>query len=105
MFYIATDGGGVPIGQVRFEVSAEEAVVSICLDEAWRGEGYGTEVLRLATERVFGRSSVRVIHAYVKEDNRASIRAFLKAGFVERGFTRVQGQRAVHLVLERDRSA
>ena len=41
-------------------------------------------------------TDVRLIDAYVKPDNAASVRAFEKAGYVLDGTSEVRGQRALH---------
>ena len=39
-FYIAMDGD-IPIGQVRYDIEGNEAVISISIDQRFRGKGYG----------------------------------------------------------------
>jgi UDP-2,4-diacetamido-2,4,6-trideoxy-beta-L-altropyranose hydrolase len=102
-FYIAINDTGNSIGQVRYDIDDREAVISISLDSAFRGKGYGTEVIRKSSQKLFSSSNVEKIHAYVKPDNMASVKAFMKAGFKLSGTTVVKGQEALHFVLARPR--
>jgi RimJ/RimL family protein N-acetyltransferase len=76
-------------------------VLSISLARAQRGRGHGRRVLRLAAGEVFAGSDAARISAYVKEDNPASRRAFLAAGFDLLGAAECRGHRAEHFVLRR----
>ena len=98
-FYMASDAVGRPIGQIRFDLVSAEAEVSVSLDVEFRGRGYGAALIRLACQKLFDESAVRTIHAYLKEANEASARAFLDAGFEDRGSKTVRGQRARHFAL------
>ncbi len=97
-FYIIIDRNDVPIGQIRFELDGEEAVVSVALDSAHRGRGYGSKAIKLASQKLFQASRVARIHAYVKQHNEASLRAFAKAGYQNAGILAIGGQPATHLI-------
>jgi RimJ/RimL family protein N-acetyltransferase len=99
--YLVTDADGAPIGQVRFDLEGQAGVMSVSLARASRGKGLGRQVIRLAAERAFAAAGLDVIHAYIKHENDASLRAFGHAGFRSLGDTVVRGQRACHFVLER----
>ncbi len=101
VFSLAVNNEGVPIGQVRSATKGDDAVISLSIDSKFRDQGYGTTMIRQATWELFGSCDVSVIHAYVKWDNNASIRAFVKAGFKDIGMMKVKGQQAIHLTLER----
>jgi RimJ/RimL family protein N-acetyltransferase len=101
LLYIATDGAGRPIGQVRFDVRGAAAVVSTSLDRRRRGQGYGAAVIRLTSRALFEAAPVEAIHAYVKEDNKASATVFAKAGYTNTGAALVHGQPALRFVLRR----
>lgn len=100
-FFIALNEHGVPVGQIRFEVTGNEAVVSASVDNAYRGRGYGGSMIGQASERIFSESEVNLIHAYVKETNANSIRVFFKAGYRVVGEKEIEGQEAVHMILRR----
>jgi UDP-2,4-diacetamido-2,4,6-trideoxy-beta-L-altropyranose hydrolase len=101
-FYLGSDHGGVPLGQIRFDASGEEAEVSVSLDARFRGLGYGSALILAGSRRVFADSRVRRLYAYVKEDNEPSVRAFLKAGYGHPEHVTVHGIKARRLVLERE---
>jgi len=101
VFFIPVDQDDIPIGQVRFDTVDHECNISVSLDKRFRGKGYGTEAIRLATRKIFVSSDITRINAYVKEENEASAHAFLKAGFVGRGSREVNGYPARHLVLQK----
>ncbi len=96
-FFLAVDEEDKALGQVRFDLRENEAVVSVSLGRTFRGAGYGTELLRLACEKMLRDSDVKVIKAYVKPHNQASLNAFLRAGFCCSAKELVQGQEAVCL--------
>jgi RimJ/RimL family protein N-acetyltransferase len=56
----------------------------------------------IASQKLFSVADVEMIHAYVKSNNRAAIRAFVKAGFQKRVTMEVRGHEAVHFGLRRD---
>lgn len=101
-FYLAVDGEEEAIGQVRFDIREDEAAVSVSLGRRFRGAGYGTELLRLACGKLFRDSEVKVIKAYVKPDNQASLKAFDRAGFCYSAKELVQRQEAICLSRRRD---
>jgi UDP-2,4-diacetamido-2,4,6-trideoxy-beta-L-altropyranose hydrolase len=84
VIWICTDKGGEPIGQGRFAIRDDEAEISISLDSAWRGRGYGVILLDALAERLFSeRPVVNRIRALIKQTNEASRRAFESAGYVQ----------------------
>ncbi|MEW5947889.1 MAG: UDP-2,4-diacetamido-2,4,6-trideoxy-beta-L-altropyranose hydrolase [Thermodesulfobacteriota bacterium] len=103
VFLVASNGAGTSIGQVRFDVDGGEAIISVSVDKAFRKRGYGNRIIRLACGKVFETARIGSIHAYVKEGNYGSAKAFLKAGFKRSGICIVKGQKALHFVLERPR--
>ncbi|MFB3813279.1 MAG: UDP-2,4-diacetamido-2,4,6-trideoxy-beta-L-altropyranose hydrolase [Terriglobales bacterium] len=102
LLLIARDGADRPIGQVRFETEGVEAVISISVDRAARGKGYGVQLIRMATEQVFASREVKVIHAYIKPGNDDSLRAFVHAGYEKTDDTWIRGQRALHCVRRKE---
>lgn len=102
LFYIALNAEAAPLGSVRYQVDGREAIISISLAPDQRGRGYGSHIIRLASRQVFENTAVNVIHAYVKPENIASARAFVKAGFSDGGAARVREQPALHFVLRKE---
>lgn len=85
MMLLAWDDGALA-GQVRFDVSGNQAVVSISLAAGYRGLGWGPLLLEDAIRRL-GRehTDVTTLIANVRRENTASIRLFEGAGFVSDG--------------------
>jgi len=101
VFQIATTGREIPAGQIRYDLDGDHAVVSISLDREFRGKGYGSLLIWHSAQELFHTMPVTTIHAYVKQGNEASVRAFQKAGYRKLGQTTIRDQEAVHLVLSR----
>ena len=102
VFYIATNSDDIPIGQIRYDVEDNKAIVSVSIDRKYRIKGYGSRLIGLASRKLFDISDIAAIHAYVKPGNEASIGAFVKAGFSKVGTTVFRGHRVIHLVLAKD---
>jgi len=100
-FYVATNGCGQPIGQVRFELANHEAVISVSLAPAARGKGYGAALIVRGIEQLFSESGADLVHAYIKTDNSTSVRAFEKADFEDAGLKTIRGDQARHFVFRR----
>jgi len=69
-------------GQVRFDVSQDNAVISIAIAPEFRGRGLGREII-VQGIREFSRQhrEVNTIIAYIKPSNTASKKVFEKSGF------------------------
>jgi UDP-2,4-diacetamido-2,4,6-trideoxy-beta-L-altropyranose hydrolase len=102
IFLVAIDVNTKPIGQVRYQIENHVAVVSIALAPNDRGRGYGRQILSYTTQNLFSNGLVDQIHAYVKPSNTASIHAFTKAGFMQKGIVEVQDQLAIDFMLQKD---
>jgi UDP-2,4-diacetamido-2,4,6-trideoxy-beta-L-altropyranose hydrolase len=100
IFLIASNGDGNLIGQIRYDIRESDAVISVSIDKEYRGLGYGQEIIALGCETMFTQLPIKTINAYIKENNIRSICVFTRAGFINKGITINQGQRAIHLVLE-----
>lgn len=68
---------GVPVGQARVDSNGE---LSFSVDRAYRGWGYGTELVRQAAEL----SGWHRLKANADRSNEAGIATMVKAGFVVR---------------------
>ena len=78
---IAEDVHGLPIGQVRFDCDANEAVVDISVDPALRGRGVGQALLRGAIDAFRAEGRKEEVVGEVLPHNHASRGMFLKVGF------------------------
>jgi RimJ/RimL family protein N-acetyltransferase len=79
--------GSSPAGVVRVDRDGSRAgMITIYLLAPYTGRGLGVAALEQATRLAFGQwPDLRSIRAEIRPDNLASIKAFAKAGFVERG--------------------
>lgn len=73
----------VPVGQIRLERLGEEIIIGISLDSSFRGQGLAVAMIQTATEACYAHFSDDnlPIHAYIRPDNRASVKSFERAGF------------------------
>ncbi|WP_018618602.1 GNAT family N-acetyltransferase [Spirosoma luteum] len=78
------------VGQVRFERTPvadmpDEIIIGISVDARQRGKGMATPLIQQGCAVCRKQWGAVSIHAYIKADNQASIRAFERAGFVLSG--------------------
>jgi UDP-2,4-diacetamido-2,4,6-trideoxy-beta-L-altropyranose hydrolase len=74
------EAGELPIGQIRFDVSGNEALVDYSLDPIVRGRGWGAKLIKMGADLMQITKPVR-LRADVKAGNHASSSAFLRLGF------------------------
>lgn len=91
-FYIAQDMEDELAGQIRFDVLNGMATVSVSLDSRFRGAGLGTWLIREGTLQFMRESGVRRVTAMIRENNKASEKAFLRAGYRFVGADIVRGK-------------
>jgi len=101
VYYIALNKDSKPIGQARFQIESEEAVISILVDSENRGRSVGSTLIRDATERFFRENTIDMVKACIKTGNEASRKAFVKAGYIEQGLYDYNGTSAYLLVKRR----
>ena len=99
---LALDSQDRPIGQVRFDGADRRPVLSVSIARPFRGMGYGSELIGLAVGELFRQRPITAVVARVKPENRASIRAFQKAGFSYVGTDEARGHAAAEYVRYRD---
>lgn len=78
---IGEDAQGLPVGQVRFDVQNNEAIIDVSVDRLFRGRGVGERLLRLALDTYFEMGHAAMPVAEVKRENQASCRLFQQVGF------------------------
>jgi len=69
-----------PAGMVRFEIAEEHAIVSIIVDQNFRGMSLASVFLEDCSKYYFDKNSKPIL-ACIKSDNLASIHAFRKANY------------------------
>lgn len=79
--WIASDPSGAPVGQVRFETSADTTEMAVSVARGARGKGWGAAVIDAGARRLFAETDVEWVLARVKPDNSTSMRAFESADF------------------------
>jgi RimJ/RimL family protein N-acetyltransferase len=100
--FIAVDNEDTPLGQVRFDIVRDgEAEIDVSIDRDKRGLGYGALLLSKAVKEVFRLTHIRAVHAFIKPNNEASMRAFERAGFKRLSIENVRGNVAVHYIRTR----
>jgi RimJ/RimL family protein N-acetyltransferase len=100
-FYLVGFQSGEPVGQVRFDIENQQAIVSIGLASCQRGRGLALAVLLKATALFFENSNSKKIHAFIKPTNHASMRLFEAAGFSWLEETQCKSQTAYHYILNK----
>jgi UDP-2,4-diacetamido-2,4,6-trideoxy-beta-L-altropyranose hydrolase len=101
--YIALDRRDQPVGLIRYDIDSEnEAVVSITIANQYRGKGYASLIIEKTSSRILRQSKMHQLNAYIKCDNLASIKVFLRAGFKRFGKSYLKpndsGSSAIHLI-------
>jgi RimJ/RimL family protein N-acetyltransferase len=92
---IGEDRASRPIGQVRFDIDAGRAVLSVIVDAEFRGRGIGPRLIALATRELLATRIIDEIVAFTRPENEASQRALESAGFIAAGPREVRGQLAL----------
>jgi UDP-2,4-diacetamido-2,4,6-trideoxy-beta-L-altropyranose hydrolase len=96
---IAESEDGVPVGQVRFDVRADEDYeIAVSIAKDWRGRGLAAPMIQAALANFDSKPLGRIIHAFIKSENSASLKSFARSGFTEIGVEEVRGQAAVHFI-------
>ncbi len=101
-FWIAVNAQDQPIGQVRFDrISTEVAQISISVDQNYRNQGLGIQLLNTAIGKIFRETTALAISAWIKPDNSASICLFEAVQFVKIGPEYKDSQPALHYQLKK----
>ena len=90
LLFIFEDEAGNPVGQVRFERTPmadmpDEVVIGLSVDAGQRGKGLASQLIAQGCAACRKQWGDVTIHAYIKPENRASARAFERAGFTLSG--------------------
>ncbi len=97
---IATNADGDDVGYVRFDIVGEEAEISVSIDKAKRGIGYGMAAIKTGSDHILKSRPVQRIVAYIRRTNTASAAVFERAGFGLRGYRQIGDIEACELVYE-----
>ena len=77
--------GNVPVGQIRLSRDAKGIEISYSIDRAFRGCGYGKEIIRLAEDTLRERGYTGKVIGLVKNGNKASRKVFCSLYYRGRG--------------------
>jgi UDP-2,4-diacetamido-2,4,6-trideoxy-beta-L-altropyranose hydrolase len=97
-FLLAVNHQDEPFGQVRFDIQGKEAIISTSIAKNYRGLGYGSLIIEMASRRLFEITNISQINAYVKIDNDISKRAFAKAGYQQGQQLIIHDQPALQMI-------
>lgn len=79
------------IGTITYENAhwgSEFQIVNFGISAAYRNKGYGTDTIKVLCKYLFEEKGPRRLHVSIREDFKAALRAFEKAGFVREGTRR-----------------
>jgi len=79
LFYIV-EIDNVLVGQVRFSIKKDYAVIGIAIINKFRGKGLAQKILNIAAKEYFKENKLP-IYAYIKKTNLPSVKSFEKTGF------------------------
>lgn len=88
--YVATMEDGCPIGFFCYSVNKTNNsgfLTFFVVDKALRGQGYGTEMLKLILKYTFDITGVSFVQLNVFDTNIAAKKCYLNVGFVEDSYT------------------
>jgi len=82
-FFVIYDEHNNFIGQIRYEISDDKAVVSISITKNFREEKLASKILADSAAILFrNKEKIERVFAYIRKENIASLRAFEKAGYI-----------------------
>jgi len=82
VFYVIFDNKGELIGQIKYEINNNIAVVSISITKNFRGKKLSVPLLKDTARTFFKeKENVNEIHAMIKPDNIPSIKSFQMANY------------------------
>jgi RimJ/RimL family protein N-acetyltransferase len=88
-YMVRTNDTDELVGSIRLGVvdrlNSLSDMVTLIGDTAQRGKGFGTEAISLGNRVAFDKHKIRKLHSGVFEANKASITAYLRAGWVIEG--------------------
>lgn len=92
-----------PIGQVRFDKEdINHYVINISISSEFRGNGYGSQILKLASNYFHSLKPGKAINAYIKISNIVSIKSFEKALFKFNKKLQYKGNESFNYILKNE---
>ena len=91
----------VPVAQIRYDcIDSDTAEIGFSVDQSYRGKGLGTQALHLTARMAYEELGVSRLKGVVFKSNKASARAFEKAGFMCVGEEQISGQHCYVFIQE-----
>ena len=81
LMLIAEDEKKTFLGQLKFEKENNNIVVGVFTNPELHNKGIGSKILKLGSDLAINYFNVDKISAYIKLNNKISIKAFRKAGY------------------------
>ncbi len=88
------------IGQVRFDKESDSYFIAISLVEKFRGKSLGSKILKEATKKAINDFNIKKIFAYIKNNNKASLRCFINCDYKIFEKTIINGYSSTKLLYE-----
>lgn len=74
----------VPVGTIRGKIEKNKCIISFSIDKNYRKQGYGKLILLLFEENMINNYEAGIfLIGFVKQENIASQKTFLKAGYIK----------------------
>ncbi len=70
------------VGNVKFEKKDNSFVIGIQIKAEFRGKGLGSVIIQQATQKFITENKINEVIAYIKVENIASYKIFLKSNYV-----------------------
>ena len=100
LLLICGNDQGKSLGLVRFDLSGDEAIISINLDPNMRGQGLAGFIIIRTVDELLKRCNISKVSAFIKPQNLRSAKAFERAGFSKIGLTAINGYEAQHYMIK-----
>ncbi|MCF7668541.1 MAG: UDP-2,4-diacetamido-2,4,6-trideoxy-beta-L-altropyranose hydrolase [Verrucomicrobia bacterium] len=94
----------VPAGFIRFDNQGKETLISLNIAPEFRGRGLAVRFLTQAVTAFIHDTGIVHINAFIKPDNKASIKTFERAGFRMINETIINGIPGLHYHFKTDQS-
>ena len=102
LLYVVENSAHEKVGQLRFELKDEGWVISISIVEEFRGRSLGADIIKIGSQMLSDSDpEIDRIHAYIKQENSASIHVFKKAGYEHAGFATVKEENDAVLMVKK----
>lgn len=100
LFLLAFDKSDNFIGQIRFQLENNSATVSISLVKDFRGKGLAKKILIKSCAKVLSeQNNIKNIIAYIRPENKASIKGFESANFKFSGNEEINNEQFLKYIL------